>query len=145
MKKIFVLDTSALIHDPSVWKQFPNSDVLLPIAVLNELDDLKKRPGKEGQSARVCIRQLDEISNAGDISSGVQLENDTLLSIDANYIDLSGEAYRGLGNPSYGDTQILACLYSAWERHPEHDVTLVSNDINLRVKAKSRGMTTLYT
>ena len=42
MRKTFVLDTSALIHDPSVWNQFPGSEVCIPIEVLNELDKLKK-------------------------------------------------------------------------------------------------------
>jgi PhoH-like ATPase len=140
MRKTFVLDTSALIHDPSVWNQFPNSDVMLPIETLNELDKLKKGSNEAARSARVCIRNLDEISNAGDISSGVQLENDILLKIDANYVNLSSSTFYNLGDPTYGDTKILACLYTTWLRHTEHDVTLVSNDINLRVKAKARGI-----
>ena len=140
MRKTFVLDTSALIHDPSIWKQFPNSDVLIPIEVLNELDKLKKGSNEAAKNARVCIRKLDEISNAGDISVGIQLENDTTLKIDANYINLSNSTFYNLGDPTYGDTKILACLYTTWLKHTEHDVTLVSNDINLRVKAKARGI-----
>lgn len=141
MRKTFVLDTSALIHDPSVWKQFPNSDVLLPIEVLNELDKLKKGSNEAARSARVCIRKLDEISNAGDISIGVQLENDITVKIDTNYINISNNStFCNFGDPTYGDTKILACLYSAWLKHTERDVTLVSNDINLRIKAKARGI-----
>jgi len=140
MRKIFVLDTSALIFDPNVFKKFPNSDVVIPIAVLNELDNLKKLPNEAGKNARVAIRLLDEVCNQGDISTGVLVENDILLRIDATYIDLTKAPYTGLGEPTYGDTQILACLQSNWHDHPEHDVVLVSNDINLRVKAKSRGI-----
>lgn len=140
MKKTFVLDTSALIYDPSVWKQFPNSQVVLPIAVLSELDNLKKGSSDAARHARVCIRNLDEISNTGDISSGVQLENDTLLKVDATYYDLSDPFFAGLGEKTYGDTKILACLCVHHHYHPEHDVTLVSNDINLRIKAKSRSI-----
>ena len=140
MRTTYVLDTSALIYDPCTYKQFPNSDVVIPIAVLNELDKLKKLSTEVGRNARVAIRLLDEISEKGDISTGIMMENDTILKVDADYIDLSQPAYLGLGDPTYGDTQILACLQDTWHNHTEHDVILVSNDINLRVKAKARGI-----
>lgn len=140
MRKTYVLDTSTLIYDPLAYKHFPHSDVIVPIAVLNELDKVKKSPGDAGKNARVAIRQLDEISNLGDISLGILLDDDIMLKVDAGWIDLSDHAYRGLGDPTYGDTQILACTQANWHSHPSHDVTLVSNDINLRVKAKARGI-----
>ena len=71
MRKTYILDTSALIYDPCSWKQFPNSDVIIPIAVLTELDKLKKQSGEAGRNARVCIRLLDEISDDRDISTGI--------------------------------------------------------------------------
>lgn len=140
MRKTYVFDTSTLIYDPCAWKQFPNSDVVIPIAVLNELDKLKKQSGEAGRNARVCVRLLDELSDKLDITTGVVVDNDTLVKIDATYRDMSEPAYAGFGDPEYGDTQILGCALANWQEHPDHDVTLVSNDINLRVKAKSRGM-----
>lgn len=140
MRRIYILDTSALIFDPSVFKKFPNADVVIPIAVLNELDNLKKLPNEAGKNARVAIRLLDEISNKGDISTGILLDDDILLRIDATYIDTTLAPYLGLGDPTYGDTQILACLQLNWHEHQTNDVVLVSNDINLRVKAKARGI-----
>ncbi len=135
MRTTYVLDTSVLIYDPCTWKQFPHCDVIIPIAVLGELDKLKKQSGEAGRNARVCVRLLDEISANHDISTGVLLENDILVKIDADLRDVSS-----YGDPTYGDTHILACAYANWMTHPEHDVTLVSNDINLRVKAKSRSV-----
>jgi len=140
MRKTYVLDTSSLIYDPSTWKHFPNSDVVIPIAVLNELDKLKKQAGEAGRNARVCIRLLDALSDTLDITTGITVEQDTLVKIDATYRDMNELGYAGFGDPEYGDTQILACAFATWQEHPEHDVTLVSNDINLRVKAKSRGI-----
>lgn len=137
MRKTYVLDTSTLIYDPTTWKQFPHSDVIIPIIVLNELDKLKKQPGETGRNARVCIRLLDEISETGDISTGILLDQDILLKVDATYYDLSDGSF---GDPTYGDTHILYCAHITNAAHPEHDVTLVSNDINLRVKAKARSM-----
>jgi PhoH-like ATPase len=140
MRKTYVLDTSTLIYDPAAWKQFPNSDVIIPIAVLNELDKLKKQSGEVGRNARVCVRLLDEISDKLDISTGIELEDGVMLKIDATYRDMTAPDYAGFGDPSYGDTQILACALANWQAHYENDVTLVSNDINLRVKAKSRNI-----
>lgn len=140
MRKKYVFDTSALIYNPIAYKQFPHSDTIIPIAVLNELDKLKKISSESGKNARVAIRMLDEISNKGDISTGILLDDDIMLKIDTTYLDCSQVPYIGLGDPNYGDTQILACTQLNWHNHPEHDVVLVSNDINLRVKAKSRGI-----
>jgi PhoH-like ATPase len=140
MRKQFVLDTSVLIYDPCAYKQFPDSDVVIPIVVLNELDNLKKGLAESGKNARVAIRLLDDICDQGDISTGILLDNDILLKIDATYRNCALPPYDGLGDATYGDTHILACLCETWHNHPERDVTLVSNDINLRVKAKSRGI-----
>lgn len=140
MRKTFILDTSVLIDDPSAYKQFSNSDVIIPIAVLNELDKLKKFPGEAGRNARVSIKLLDEVSDLGDISTGVVLDDDIMLKVDAIYYDTKSSVFSGFGDPEYGDTQILACAYVTYVEHPSHDVTLVSNDINLRIKAKSRSI-----
>lgn len=136
MRKTYVLDTSTLIYDPLAYKHFPHSDVVIPIAVLNELDKVKKAPGDAGKHARVAIRLLDDISNRGDISMGVLLDDDIMLSVDTTYVTPNPD----FGDPTYGDTHILMSAYLKWYKHPSHDVTLVSNDINLRVKAKARGI-----
>jgi PhoH-like ATPase len=141
MRKTYVVDTSALINNTSIWQDFPNSDIIIPIATINELDQLKKQSGSVGQNARVCIRLLDNISEKGNIAEGILLENNTLLKIDATYLDLTQPQYQGWGDPTYGDTQILACLYSHWLSN--NDVCLISNDINFRVKAKSRSVSAI--
>lgn len=140
MRKTYLLDTSALIYDPILYKQYPDYDIIIPISVLNELDKLKKQPGEAGRNARVAIRALDDISNIGDISTGVLVENNTLIKVDATYYDLNLSEFTGFGDPAYGDTQILACAYANWLAHPVHDVTLISNDINLRIKSKARSI-----
>lgn len=139
MRTTYVFDTSTLIYDPCAWKQFPHSDIVIPIAVLSELDKLKKQSGEVGRNARVAIRLLDEISNKGDISTGILLDDDVLLKIDAAYVTPNLD----MGDPTYGDTHILMCAFRTYMEHPTKDVTLVSNDINLRVKAKSRGLTAI--
>jgi PhoH-like ATPase len=137
MRKTYVFDTSALIDDPNAWKQYPHCDLVIPMTVLEELDDLKKQAGQTGRNARVSIRFLDKLSDSGDINTGILLENDSLIRIDANYIDITDGRY---GAPDYGDSKIIACLVATNEAHPEKDVTLVSNDFALRTKAKARSI-----
>src|SRR5579871_5638497 len=114
MNTKYVLDTSTLVYDPCAYKQFPDSTVIIPIVVLNELDNLKKGSSEASRNARVAIRLLDEICERGDISTGVLLDDNIMLKVDANYIDLSDASYRGFGDSTYGDTHILACAYSHW-------------------------------
>lgn len=140
MRKTFILDTSVLIDDPCAYKHFEHSDIIIPITVINELDNLKKQSGEAGKHARACIRLLDNISNQGDISTGILIDNDVLLKIDATYYDPADPAYGGFGSATYGDTQILICAYANWLEHPTKDVELISNDFNLRLKAKARGI-----
>lgn len=139
-QKNYVFDTSTLICNPYAWKDFENSKVIIPIAVLSELDDLKKHSGDVGKHARVCIKALDAISDMGDISTGVLLDNDILLKVDTHYNDFKNDNLTGFGNPNYGDNQILACAHLYNLEFPNEEIILVSQDINLRVKAKSRGI-----
>jgi PhoH-like ATPase len=136
MTKIYVLDTSVLISNPYSFKDFQDSTVIIPIAVFNELDGLKKQPNERGRNARVCIKILDEISLLGNINSGIKIENNILLKIDVRYY--TEKSCTKLGDPKYGDTQILACLLNYYKANKE--VVLVSNDINLRIKARARGV-----
>ncbi len=138
MRPIFVLDTSALVHDAKAFEAFPHSDVIIPITVLNELDGLKKKGFDSGKSARVAIRALDALSDRGNIHEGFIIENDIFVRIDV--AERKAKDLSVFGDAGYGDTQILACAFDAFTHHPTFDVTLVSQDINLRVKAKARGM-----
>lgn len=131
MKK-YILDTSVLITNPSSFKDYHDSKVIIPIAVLDELDKLKKNPGDVGRNARVAIRLLDDISNKGDISLGILLENDILFKIDVENYPMTGDAL-------YGDTRIIACA-QAIAKDKEEDTVVVSNDINMRVRARALGM-----
>lgn len=139
MPKIFVLDTSALIDNHSAWEHFENAIIYIPVMVLSELDNLKKQMSQAGKNARKATRNLDELTSGdADIVNGVDVGNGCLLKIDSKYRDLKEDRYAGLGDPGYGDTQILACALDHLSSN--EDTTLISNDINLRMKAKSRGL-----
>ncbi len=132
MNKTLIFDTSVLIAEPTAFRNFIDSTIVIPITVLDELDKLKKEFNDRGKNARIAIKLLDQLSDTGDITRGVVLDNNSYLKIDA-------EEYIGLGdNKTYGDNKILACAKSNNEKYS--DVCLVTNDINLRVRAKSLGI-----
>jgi len=134
MKKIVVLDTSVFINNPTAYESFKGQSIYLPIAVLEELDKLKKHYDNVGRNARVAIKKLDELSAPGEIHKGIKINDDTMLTIDANdYIGLGADA-------KYGDGKILACAMKLKETAGKVPVVLVSRDINLRVKARALGL-----
>jgi len=135
MRKTYVLDTSVLVHDPHSLKNFPRSNVVLPIYVLDELDKLKTQINQTGKNARVCIKQIDKICEEGDIHLGVEIENDIILKVDTSVVDP-----KSFGDHSYVDNKILACAAKLQKENTDALVTLVSRDINLRIRARSFGI-----
>jgi PhoH-like ATPase len=134
MKKTYIIDTSVIVYDPFFLEKFKNSNIILQIHVLNELDKIKKVPTDTGRNARVFIRFLDEICASGNISKGIKIDNGITLSVDTILDDISE-----FGEPDYVDNKILACA----KRHgktTKPKAILVSRDINLRVRAKSFGI-----
>lgn len=140
MKTIYVLDTSALVYDPFAWKQFPYSEVVIPIRAIKELDKLKKQPGEIGKNARVAIKNLKELKKLGDISTGIEIEDYILVRVDATHRDPNGTTFAGFGDPTYGDTHIMMCAHDLRLSNPGDIVILVSQDFNLQVEAAARGI-----
>jgi PhoH-like ATPase len=132
MNKKYVLDTSIILSNPSCLKSFPNATIIIQESVLRELDKMKTNHGEIGKNARVFIRLLDELSEQGDIGKGVKTKyGSTLL------IDVKDHGSRSFGDPAYADNKILACANAL---NNNSSVTLVSNDINLRLRAKVHGV-----
>ena len=76
MRKIFVLDTNVLIHDPNCIYNFRGNDIVLPIFVVEEIDKLKRNQNTAIQ-ARMVSRVLDGIREKGSLAKGVELPNDS--------------------------------------------------------------------
>lgn len=130
MTKIFILDTSVLIQDPTAFLSFKDNTVILPAIVLSELDKVKTYASAGGRSARIAIRYLDELCAKGEIHKGIKIDNGIELKVDTS-------AYTAIGDPKYGDSKILAAAVDIKKKNPDREVILVSRDINLRVLARS--------
>ncbi|MGB3786884.1 MAG: PIN domain-containing protein [Phormidesmis sp.] len=81
MKKIYILDTNVLLHDPNAMLRFEDNEVLLPITVIEELDRFKKRPEEMGRNARQTSRMLDALRQQGSIIDGIALQNGGQLKV----------------------------------------------------------------
>lgn len=131
-KIFYVIDTSVLVNDPSSILSFPNSTIVLPIVVIEELDKVKKLPNETGRNARVVIRKIDELFV--DSNKPIKLPNNSSIIIDISF-------NKGIGSdPSYGDSRILSCAVKTKKANKTAKVILVSRDINLRIRAKSLGL-----
>ena len=144
-RKLFVLDTNVLMHDPTCLYRFQEHDVFLPIMTLEELDNHKKGMSEIARNARQVTRTLDEIVNstAAAIELGIALDG-TSRQLASGHLFLQTEAIAGelpAGLPTArADNQILAVVIHLQRRHPERPVILVSKDINMRIKARALGL-----
>src|SRR5882672_772709 len=152
MKKLFVLDTNVLMHDPTSLFRFEEHDLYLPIATLEELDSHKRGLSDVSRNARQASRFLDEIVIGDDIKSGLAIKTKDGQS-SRGKLFLQTEAINGQLPSTLAsgktDNQILAVVRFLQEREntrgkQEHsqarEVVLVSKDINMRIKARALGL-----
>ncbi len=133
-----VLDTSVLISDPDSITAFPDADTVIPLVVVEELDQHKSRMDDVGRAARAVIRAIEELrtANDGDIRQPVPLPNGGTLRIETNGLHLNEIREHGL-DPTKNDNRILAASLG----QATHGRTVVvSNDAALRIKAAQLGL-----
>ncbi|MBK6731913.1 MAG: PhoH family protein [Bacteroidetes bacterium] len=139
-KKIFVLDTSVILHDHSSIHNFEEHDIVIPITVLEEIDNFKKGNETINFEAREFIRFLDNKTKEGTLQNwrpinGPATGNMVVMMFEKNGVD--AEKIFGEEKP---DHKILNTALVVKKRYPNKQVILVSKDINLRLKAKSLGL-----
>lgn len=137
-KKIFVLDTSVILHDFNALLSFEEHDVALPITVLEEIDNFKKGNDTKNFNARQFIRVLDDLAGSFSLQEWIPLQGKTKGSF--TVVMNEGEAIlnaHGVFGSKKSDHSILNAALTLKERYPERPVILVSKDINLRLKAKA--------
>jgi len=137
-RKIYVLDTNVLIHDPDALSRFDEHDVVLPIVVLEEMDNVKRGVDELARNVREVSRYLDEISDVEDMAKGCPLPGGGNLFFEMSHdvSDILPESFAA----SYGDNRILAVTMTLQKESPDREVILVSKDINLRIKARAVGL-----
>lgn len=139
-KKIFVLDTSVLLFDHDSINNFEDNDVAIPITVLEELDNFKVGNDTKNFQAREVIRTLDKLSEGGKMSDWVPLGKGKgkLKIVMSNLINgRDAEEVYGKGK---NDHKIINSAITLADTMKDHQVIMVTKDINLRLKAKAIGL-----
>jgi PhoH-like ATPase len=152
-KRLFVLDTNVLMHDPTAIFRFKEHDIYLPMVVLEELDSAKKGLSEVARNVRQATRFLDDllaqIERPEDINQGLSLpvtaktSNGEVRGAQGRLFFQTQELEISLPEALPGqkpDNSILGTTMALQEVHPEHTVILVSKDINLRIKATVLGL-----
>ncbi|UTW67869.1 PhoH family protein [bacterium SCSIO 12643] len=139
--KIFVLDTSVILFDHNSIHNFEDNDVAIPITVLEELDNFKKGSDTKNFEAREFIRTLDRLSESHLLQEWNQLNGPEKGRFKVIMEGQQGQTEADIifgGNKN--DHKILNAAVNLAEENPESLVTMVSKDINLRLKAKAVGI-----
>ncbi len=150
-KRLFVLDTNVLMHDPSALFRFEEHDIFIPMVVLEELDKGKKGMSEVARDVRQASRFLDDIvahSSKPQIDQGLPIPNfgsngqqdksGRLFFQTQSLINHLPDSLPG----NTPDNSILAAALALQEQVPDRRVTLISKDINLRIKAAIVGVPT---
>ena len=140
---IYVLDTNILLSDPKSIFAFGPHKVVLPIYVIEELDKFKKESNELGLHARQVVRLLDDLRSKGSLEQGITLDNGSILSVMCTMKTLPST----VGMVQNQDEKILSVAYALkdlkenlLQNNPQCAVVLVTNDINLRLRADSLGL-----
>lgn len=136
MVKIYVIDTNVLIQAPYAIHCFDDNQVILPLVVIEELDNLKKSEGEKGVNARKTIRILEQLRQKGNLLEGVELKHGGILRVEKNFVNI--ELPHDLPEDKM-DNRILKVCKGLEDQNPEQ-VVLVTKDILLRIKAQIIGI-----
>lgn len=134
-RKTFILDTNVFLSDVDAIGSFGDNDVVIPLAVLEELDSNKKRMDEVGRNARSACRKLDALRDVGSLHDWVPLPNGGRICVMQNKADAKSILPSELHSDK-NDNLVIACALQLKDSDP----IVVSKDINVRVKCDALGV-----
>ena len=139
-QKIFILDTNVILHDSTCIYNFQEHDIIIPITVLEELDNFKKGSQIINYHARKFIRSLDELSSEKLFNGGMKIGPDNGRITVKLERKMHDDLVSSFPNADKSDHKILNIAYCQAKENDQKAVILVSKDMNLRMKARSIGL-----
>jgi PhoH-like ATPase len=136
--KIYVLDTNVLIHNPNALFSFGTHRVVIPIIVIEEIDQFKKNVDEKGRNARQVGRYLDALREQGSLQEGVENEQGGIIQVTVK--NSFTEDSNNLFFSDKNDNLIIGTALYFKEAYPKAQVILVSMDTNVRIKADCIGI-----
>ncbi|WP_367607571.1 PhoH family protein [Legionella sp. W05-934-2] len=146
-RKLFVLDTNILMHDPTAIYRFEDNDIYLPMVVLEELDSHKMGLSEVARNVRQTNRMIVEMmakATHEQVVNGLPIPNYLAQQEKTGRLYFQTDEFHGTTIPSLpgnkADNTILATTLGLKKKWPDHQVIIVSKDINLRIKAGILGI-----
>ncbi|MBQ9395051.1 MAG: PhoH family protein [Proteobacteria bacterium] len=137
--KNFVLDTNVILHDPQAITKFGASNVIIPIYVVEEVDNFKKQLNELGRSARQFSRTLDDFREKGNLAKGVRMPTGGLLRViptERQYLPQDNIAT----SKNSPDTLIMSVALRVQAEEPDIPCIFITKDTNLRIRADGMGL-----
>lgn len=139
MPKNILLGATVLLHDPQAIFAFPGSNLLIPIEVIEEIDEFKRDMDERGRNSRTAARLLDELRKRGRLGEGIALDNGSLLRVVCEAVETELPLARN-GALHRVDNSILALAVHFHTRFPDVETVVVTKNVNLRLKADALGI-----
>ena len=138
--KIFVLDTNVILHDYKAIRKFKDNDIVIPVAVVEDLDKFKKGTDQLAYNARGFMRDMDRITDGRLFGrDGIPIAKGLgKIKIEPNHP--FPDEMKDLFKDDIQDHRILSTAIWIRDNNPGRFVALVTKDINLRMKSKAAGM-----
>jgi PhoH-like ATPase len=138
MKKNYVLDTNILLHDPYAIFRFDDNNVIIPIYVIEEVDQFKREGSERGRNARHVVRLLDDLrEQGGSLSKGVAIKSGGTLTV---AVPSTRPELPSAIDKAAMDNAILQTAFDVREADGGRPTVFVTMDTNLRIRADALGM-----
>lgn len=131
----YVLDTSVLLYDPEILNAYPHAEIVIPIDVIEEIDQFKGTLSETGNSARVLSKMLDVYREHGNFSEGILLANNACLRI-----DFSVPPEENLGSLDWKKSSNRVLGVALQLKKAGMEPIIVTLDAHLRVKGNAFGI-----
>ena len=136
LAKIFVLDTNVILHDATCIHHFEDNEVVIPISVLEELDQFKRGNEQIHFNARDFLRSLDDLSTGSDDSELKAGDGKIRVVVNHNWHPDVEASFQD----DCPDHRIINCAYKLHIDNPDREIILVTKDTNMRLKSRSLGL-----
>ena len=136
LAKIFVLDTNVILHDATCIHHFEDNEVVIPISVLEELDQFKRGNEQIHFNARDFLRSLDDLSKGSDDSELKDGDGKIRVVVNHNWHPDVEASFQD----DCPDHRIINCAYKLHIDNPDREIILVTKDTNMRLKSRSLGL-----
>ncbi|MBP5672091.1 MAG: PhoH family protein [Victivallales bacterium] len=131
---MLILDTNVLLFDPQAIYHFPNTEILIPLAVVEEIDRFKHDNTETGRNARQLAVEIDSLRATGSLKNGVALQNGATLKI-------IGDDSPEMRHDRDASDAILRLAARLMQEHPDNIApTIITKNVNLRLKADALGL-----